>query len=281
MSNLLADMAAASRVRAQQLRAGASLGVLRDRALASPPPRPLALDRFCLIAEVKRASPSQGVLSADDDAIPFAVEQARRYAAGGASVISVLTEPSRFGGDLAHAAAVARELTTPVMRKDFLVDPAQVYEARTAGCSGVLLITRMLSDQALAGMLGAAGQCGLFVLLEAFDAADLARTTRALDDLPAALRNARAESPRLLLGLNTRDLATLKIDADALARLAGEFPPGYPRIAESGLATPADAAAAARLGYTGALVGAALMRAADPARLVADMLAAARQEQAS
>ncbi|MGH7131426.1 MAG: indole-3-glycerol phosphate synthase TrpC [Phycisphaerales bacterium] len=281
MSDLLAEMAASSRVRAQALRASASLGQLRERALAAPAPKPLRSTGFCLIAEVKRASPSEGAISTDTDALAFVVAQAGKYAAGGASAISVLTEPSRFGGDISHAAAAAKTVGVPVMRKDFLVDPAQVYEARIHGCSGVLLILRMLTDQQLTSMLVAAAQCGLFILVEAFDATDLARASRVLSDLPAAIASLsrpgeKITPPHVLMGLNTRDLVTLKVNPTALGDLSLRFPPGYPRIAESGIATPLDVADVVPLGYEGALVGTALIRSSDPARLIADMLVAAK-----
>ncbi len=288
MGDFLAEMAAGSKQRASALRAGTSLGSLRERASAGPAPKRVVHDGFLLIAEVKRASPSEGVISSDNDAAVFVVEQATRYVAGGAGVISVLTEPTRFGGEMSHAAMVARAVDVPVMRKDFLVDPAQVFEARIAGCSGVLLIARMLSDVQMMSMLAAAAQVGVFVLLEAFDARDLERAGQVLSESGPAMKQAMGavtgsgetgsagtgSAPLVMLGLNTRDLSTLKVNAGALEEFAGKFPQGFMKIAESGVATAADAARVAGLGYNGVLVGTALMRAADPTGLARAMVKA-------
>jgi indole-3-glycerol phosphate synthase len=153
------------------------------------------------------------------------------------------------------------------MRKDFLVEPVQILEARKAGASGVLLIVAMLGDDKLRSMLDCAAEHGLFVLLESFDVDDLARATRLLDN-PAD--RGRSDAGQLLFGVNTRNLRTLHVDPDRLAKLA----PGLPAarcVAESGLHDAVDAAAAAELGYRLALVGTALMRSSDPAALVAAM----------
>lgn len=225
---------------------------------------PLALGAFDLIAEIKERSPAEGTLAgAGHDR----VARARRYARGGAAAISVLTEPSRFAGDLAHLAEVAAAVPElPVMRKDFLVAPAQVLEARAAGASGVLLITAMLSDASLRTMLDAAFEHGLFVLLESFDAADLERLHELLLDRDFD----EAGNGRLLFGINTRNLRTLAVEPGRLEALAPGLPDG-PAVAESGLATPADAAAVAACGYSLALVGTALMKSDDPAELIARM----------
>lgn len=285
MSDFLASMATLSRARADALLRGSTIAQLRQSALASQPPVPIKLDnaRATLIAEVKLASPSEGRISniADGQAEAFVVQQATKYALAGASAVSVLTEPSAFAGDLTHARAAAAALrphAVPVMRKDFLVDPAQVYEARIAGCSGVLLIVRMLSDDALATMLLAAIECGLFALIEAFDEADLNRTRHLLSQpaINAAL-SSTAGTAQVLVGLNTRNLATLGVNPASLAAMIPHFPPGFPRIAESGMHTPDDVAAALRLGYTGALIGTALMRSKDPTSLLYNISAASRQ----
>ncbi len=234
---------------------------------ASPQPAPLVLDGFSLIAEVKLRAPSVGQLAAPDDPEAAAVAQAQRYVAAGAAAISVLTEPHRFDGAMSHLTAVAGAVDTPVMRKDFLLDPIQIAEARVGGASGVLLITRMLTDRQLDGMLYAANHAGLFVLVESFDEDDLVRTA-------AAIERRRGYGPDVLVGVNTRDLATLQVDPDRLERLAHLLPDGVPAVAESGIRTPEDAAKAARLGYSVALVGSALMSSDDPTALAADMVAA-------
>jgi len=229
---------------------------------------PLRLSAFDVIAEIKGRSPAEGELAgADLDRS----EQARQYAAGGAVAISVLTEPSQFGGALEHLEeVVAAVQDTPVMRKDFLVDPLQVLEARCAGASGVLLITAMLDDDRLRAMLDCAWEQEMFVLLECFDEDDLNRVSQLLEYPPDA---DHAVAGRLLVGVNTRNLRTLEVDNERLARLAPLLPDAR-CVAESGLHTEDDAAAAAGLGYRLALVGTALMRSDDPAALIAAMRAA-------
>jgi len=217
---------------------------------------------FGVIAEIKRRSPAEGKLV---DGSPAAVsgdldERARTYSAGGAAAISVLTEPSRFDGELSHLEAVVAAVPdTPVMRKDFLVDPIQVLEARAAGASGVLLITTMLDDRTLRTMLDCAFEHGMFVLLESFDEEDLRRSARFLD-----------LDGKLLIGVNTRNLRTLEVDGDRLQRLSSHLPDAV-CVAESGLREADDAARVAGWGYTMALVGTALMRSDDPAALIGAM----------
>ena len=258
MSDFLRDMAASSAERAAQAPTFRDSDF--DRPLA-----PLRLGDFEVIAEIKERSPAEGDLSRRHG---NRMEQARRYAAGGAAAISVLTEPSRFAGALAHLRdVVAAVPCTPVMRKDFLVDTVQVLEARAAGASGVLLIATMLDDRALRAMLDAAAEHGMFVLLESFDEDDLARCRVLLENAPD---RERAEKGLLLFGVNTRNLRTLEVDGERLGKLSPHLPVGR-RVAESGLATADDAAAAAALGYSVALVGSALMRSDDPARLVEAM----------
>lgn len=286
MSDFLADMTNRSHDRLAALLSTTSRDALTAAALASAPPLPLRriASSFIAIAEVKRASPSLGVLAPgpETDAVAFVVNQATAYARHGAAAVSVLTEPSAFGGDLEHARVAARELRplgVPVMRKDFLVDPAQVYESRLAGCSGVLIIIRMLKDDVLRAMLEAARACDLFVLLEAFDEQDLARARTVLAHAPhARVATSQATNPSspppVLVGLNTRDLETLAVNPHALSLSSDHFPPGFLRIAESGMHTPQDVRAAAALGYQGVLVGTSLMRSGDPGALLDAMIAA-------
>lgn len=265
--SLLAQMATSSALRVKFARAARSEVALLAACEAAPPPPPLRLGRFELIAEIKRCSPAEGRLEVATDV----GVRAQTYAAAGAAVVSVLTEPERFAGsldDLGVAASALQSHGVPAMRKDFLVDPWQVLEARAAGAGGVLLILAMLSDDAVAEMLAAAREQGLFVLLEAFDEADLERCSRWLADHSGA---------PLLLGVNCRDLRTLAVDPGRLARLAPRLPQGVPAVAESGIRDAAGAAEAARLGYCLALVGTALMRAPEPRVLAAAMLAAGRR----
>jgi indole-3-glycerol phosphate synthase len=268
---LLSDMAVSSAERARQARAIESESTLRARCEALPPLRPLALEPrgFDLIAELKLRSPSLGDLSSKTTD-PLA--RLRGYATGGAAVCSILTEPSRFDGDLSHLRAAADTLApfgVPAMRKDFLVDPYQVLEARAQGAAGVLLIVRMLPRERLVQMLDEAERLGMFVLLEAFDAEDLAAASSLADE-----RTDRAG--QVLMGLNCRDLQSLQIDVSRFEQLRASLPVAWPAVAESGVIEPGDAARVARLGYRLALVGTSLMRSADPAQAVRDLLEAGR-----
>ncbi len=259
MSDFLATMATSSRARADA--AGSVVASDFDK-----PVNPIRLDGFGVIAEIKQRSPAEGALAEVDS---DRVGRATIYAAGGASAISVLTEPARFDGDLSHLEEVAAACpTTPVMRKDFLVDRVQVLEARRAGASGVLLIAAMLDDATLTGMLDCAFEHGMFVLLEAFDEDDLRRSRPLVDRNPDEVGRGQ-----LLFGVNTRNLRTLEVDPDRLQNLAPLLPAAV-NVAESGLKTPEDAARAAGWGYRMALVGTALMRSSDPELLVAGMRAA-------
>lgn len=257
MSDFLAGMAATSAARAAQAPAFTS-------ADFDKPVVPLDTTTFGVIAEIKRRSPAEGQLDTTTEiGTSYLISRAEAYAAGGAAAISVLTEPSRFDGELSHLEEVAAALAgTPVMRKDFLVDPVQVLEARKAGASGVLLITTMLDDNTLRSMLDCAFEHDMFVLLESFDSEDLRRSARFLGG-----------AGQLLIGVNTRNLRTLEVDADRLHKLSGELPDA-PCVAESGLHVAEDAARVAGWGYGMALVGTALMRSDDPTALVAAMTAA-------
>jgi indole-3-glycerol phosphate synthase len=271
MSGFLDAMAQASRERVVRARALEPLAALERRALATPPPPALHLSPggFDVIAEIKFRSPAAGVLgSAADDWLA----RAETYGRAGAAAVSVLTEPSRFDGSLEHlraAAAVLAPLGVPAMRKDFLVDPYQVVEARVHGAGGVLVILRMLSREQLIELLEAAAAQRLFVLLEAFDAADL--------ELAADLASTRAgRDESLLIGVNCRDLQTLEVVPQRFATLSARLPSGRPPVAESGVGNAADAAAMRRLGFRVALIGTALMTHADPAALLAEIFAATR-----
>jgi indole-3-glycerol phosphate synthase len=214
---------------------------------------------------LKLRAPSVGKLanSSPDEL----VTRAQAYARAGAVAISVLTEPSCFDGDLAHLERVARGVAVPVMRKDFLVDPYQVWEARAAGASGVLLIAQMLDVAPLSAMLHTAREAGLFTLIELFGEEDLEKVREL--DLEAA-------GPAVLLGVNTRDLRSLEVVAERLEWLAPKLPSQLPTVAESGMREPQDVARAARLGYRLALVGSALMASEDAEALALAMLDAGR-----
>ncbi len=270
MAELMRSCTEHARERVRSARAREPERALRARAADAPRAPRLELDAgaFTVFAELKPRSPSAGALAGAEVSERALTERAVSYAEGGAAAISVLTEPAHFGGSLALLRAVAAGVGLPVMRKDFLVDPYQVFEARAAGASGVLLVVRTVSDATLGELLAAALEEELFTLVEVFDDEDLARLEGCLD--------AEAATPQLV-GVNTRDLATLAIDDGRLAALARSLPEGHLAVAESGIASPADAERAAALGYGAALVGTALMRAADPRAAVAELVTGGRQ----
>jgi indole-3-glycerol phosphate synthase len=288
MSGFLDDMARFSALRVTQATARESLAALERRAKSAPPSPRLRLSNagFDVIAELKLRSPAAGVLSEQGEDWLGRVAQ---YALGGAAAVSVLTEPSRFDGSLEHlrqAALALAPLGVPAMRKDFLVDPYQVLEARAAGAGGVLVIVRMLSRSQMSQLLDAAAEHGMFVLLEAFDAADLATVKDLLTSRCAACVTAGGATDTagrateaaadLLVGINCRDLATLEVVQERFEALAPQLPGDWPAVAESGVATAADALRMRRLGYRLALIGTALMGCDEPAKLLGEILAATR-----
>ena len=271
--DFLQQMAVASRERARAARAACPQAELLARAMATPTPPRLRLQAggFDLIAELKLRSPAAGRLKGPEEDV---ARRVTTYARAGAAAVSVLTEPTRFDGSLDHlrlAAQALLPLAVPAMRKDFLVDPYQVIEARVAGAGGVLVIVRMLSPSELEALVQQARALQLFVLLEAFDEQDLER-------LEGMLRRLGTEG--LLAGVNSRDLQTLHVVPSRLEQLAGRLPRGVPRVAESGVGSAEDARRAAEAGYDLALVGSALMSGSDPAALVRAMLSAARAARA-
>lgn len=266
----LEEMAQGSRARVNRARAALPEAALLGQLRGSPLPPPLRLDArgFDLIAELKLRSPSAGVLAGT--AMDVAA-QVGAYARAGAAAVSVLTETTRFDGSLAHLAVAASALAAqqvPVMRKDFLVDPYQVLEARAAGAGGVLLIVRMLSAAQLDALVDCAAAQRLFVLLEAFDEDDLERMY--------AIVGAHASRLTLLAGINCRDLATLEVVPARLWELAPLLPAGVPGVAESGVATTGDCRQLAAAGYHLALIGSALMQDEDPEALARSLLEAGR-----
>lgn len=273
MSGLLTQMTQSSLTRLEQARASESEQALWARASDMPPAPPLRLspEGFDVIAECKLHSPSAGDLSANTSDVESRV---RDYACGGACAVSVLTEPLRFGGALEHLTRAARVLAphnVPVMRKDFLIDPYQVMEGRAAGAGGVLVIVRMLDKSRITALLDCATMLKMFVLLEAFDAADLEIAREVL-----ALR--RRHDEQILVGLNCRDLDKLTVDLSRLSELADSMPLGFAPVAESGVNTLDDVSNIVGLGYRVALIGTTLMNSAKPRELLGQMLATGRQK---
>jgi indole-3-glycerol phosphate synthase len=232
------------------------IGALRLAADAAPDARSLAAtlkgfaeeDGVAVIAEVKRASPSAGVIAGDIDP----VAQAIAYQ-GSAAAISVITEPRHFAGSIDDLRSVRAAVQRPVLRKDFLVDPSQLLEARAAGADSVLLITSCLERGELASMLAASRELGMEPLVE----------THSDDDLERAL-----DTDAEVVGVNARDLETLEVDVAAALERLGRVPPGRVAVLESGIGSRADVVAAVRAGASAVLVGEALMRSKDPASLI-------------
>jgi indole-3-glycerol phosphate synthase len=207
--------------------------------------------RLAVIAEIKRRSPSAGDISP----AASASDQARRYRAAGADALSVLTDEKYFGGALddLRAAVAAVAGAVPCLRKDFMVHPLQVAEAREAGASAILIIVRALADEEIKVLQGAATAAGLDALYEIHNEAEIAR---------AIAHGAR------IIGVNNRDLAIFRTDLGLSERLIPQLPAGATAVSESGIATGADAARARAAGARAVLVGEALMRAPDPAALI-------------
>jgi indole-3-glycerol phosphate synthase len=274
MSGFLDDMARLSAARAAHAMAAEPFAALERRAKAAPrgPRLVLSTEGFDVIAELKLMSPAAGRLGAHNEDW---LKRVTAYAQGGAAAVSVLTEPSRFDGSLEHlrqASAALSPFKVPTMRKDFLVDPYQVLEARAAGAGGVLLIVRMLSQSQMLELLDMAAEQGLFVLLEAFDAGDV----HAARELLAAHTPAAGRAHDILVGINSRDLQTLEVVPGRFEQLAPQLPSDRPAVAESGVASAADAQRMMRLGFRLALIGTALMNRDDPRQLLREILATTR-----
>ena len=236
-----------------------SLDELKARAEARPP----ALDGaaalrqpgVAVIAEVKRSSPSKGALAAIADPAALAAD----YEAGGASVISVLTEQRRFGGSLADLDAVRARVEVPVLRKDFVVSSYQLWEARAHGADLCLLIVAALEQEALVSLVERTESLGMTPLVEVHDEDELERA------LAAGAR---------VIGVNARDLKTLEVDRGVFARLSPLVPDGVVKIAESGVRGPHDLLAYAAAGADAVLVGEGVVTGGNPRQAVAELVTA-------
>lgn len=227
---------------------------VRGLARGAPPPRDFrsalrpGQGRVALIAEVKRRSPGAGAIRPDMDP----VEQARSYESGGAAALSVLTDQDYFQGSLDDLVAVREAVGIPVLRKDFIIDSAQIQEARAAGADAILLIVRILDDGPLRDLREEAESLGMAALVEVHDEAELER----------ALASGAG-----IVGINNRDLRTFKTELTVTRRLAPLVPPGVILVSESGMSGPEQVAEVGAMGADAVLVGEALVRAPDPAAL--------------
>lgn len=250
-------------VAAHRAAAGAdrrAVGDLAAEAAGLPPTRGFeaalsASDTVAVIAEIKRRSPSKGPLAAGLD--PAALASA--YQRGGAAAISVLTDTDFFGGSAADLAAARQAVALPVLRKDFTIAPADVYDARIMGADCLLLIVAALDPSELADLLSLARSIGLDALVEVHDEteADKALSVGAT-----------------MVGVNQRDLVTFEVDTDRARRVAAALPAGVVAVAESGIRDGDDVVRLADAGFAAVLVGETLVRAADPAMAVAGLRAA-------
>lgn len=213
----------------------------------------LQSSKLSVIAEVKRSSPSKGALAEILDPADLALS----YQAGGATAVSVLTESRKFGGSLADLAAVRSVVNIPILRKDFMVDEYQIFEARAYGADIILLIVAALSDLQLSEYFALAKSLGMQVLVE----------THTLDEVERAL----LLDPEII-GVNARDLTTLKIDLDAFDRLAKEIPHGIVKVAESGISSLQDVISYRNSGAEAILVGEALVKDGDPAQMIQNFI---------
>lgn len=256
MNDILQRILARKRQEVTERKARTPLAELRTRVADAAPARGFAAElharvvagRAAVIAEVKRASPSKGLIRADFD--PAAI--ARSYAAGGATCLSVLTDVDFFQGSDAYLRAARDACALPVLRKDFVVDAYQVYEARAIGADAILLIAAALDNAALATLHGLAMECGLDVLVEVHNAVDLRRAL------------VLTQPARTLLGINNRDLRTFATSIEVTLSLRDAVPRDRLLITESGIATPDDVARLRAAGVNAFLIGETFMRAAHP-----------------
>lgn len=239
--------------------AAVPLEQLKERAAHVPPARDveaiLGGEDVCVIAEVKRSSPSKGALADIPDPAALAVE----YEAGGAHCISVLTEQRRFGGSLADLAAVRAAVDIPVLRKDFVVSSYQLWEARAYGADVILLIVAALEQEALVSLIERARSLGLTPLVEVHDEAEVARAVAA---------------GASVIGVNARNLKTLEVDTSTFARVAPSIPASAVKIAESGVRDAHDLIVYAEAGADAVLVGESLVTGQDPRAAVHDLVTA-------
>jgi indole-3-glycerol phosphate synthase len=247
------------RVDLEERQAAHPIDEVKARAARARPPldalSALRGEGVSVVAEVKRSSPSRGTLAEIKDPAALASD----YAAGGATAISVLTEQRRFGGSLADLEAVRAAVDVPVLRKDFILTPYQIVEARAAGADLVLLIVAALDQPRLCGLLDRIESLGMTALVEVHDEVEV---VRALD------------AGAKVIGVNARNLRTLRVDTTTFARLAPEIPDSVLKIAESGVTGPRDVMGYASLGADAVLVGEALVTRGDPRQAVSDLVAA-------
>lgn len=265
MTDILAEILDNKRAEVERAKGTRSLAALKRLPGYALPPRnffgAVAAPRRGvpnLIAEIKRRSPSAGVIRPDFDP----VATARQYAVGGAHALSVLTDEQYFDGRLEYIMQVKDAVGLPVLRKDFIVDEYQVHESRAAGADAILLIAAALDEEPLLALTRLAHQLGLCVLLEVHERGELLRTLHALDEDDRKL---------MLLGINNRNLKVQKTDLATTERLAQLVPPGLPIVSESGVKTRQDVARMHAAGARALLIGETLMSTARPQEKIREL----------
>jgi indole-3-glycerol phosphate synthase len=257
MAEFLATIARHVREQVERRRRELPVAALRERALFHAPARGFARavsgERRRIIAEVKRASPSKGVIREDFD--PVAI--AREYASHGASAISVLTEEHFFQGSLEYLEQIRDAVTAPLLRKDFIIDPYQLFEAKSYGADAVLLIAALLDLNLLRDLTAQATALSLDALVEVHNEAEL---------------HAAVESGAPLLGINNRDLKTFEVSLATTERLAPLVPPGMPAVCESGIDSLEQIRRVEQWGIHAFLIGESLMRARQPGEKLRELL---------
>jgi indole-3-glycerol phosphate synthase len=256
---ILDEIAERTRIRVAKSKETAPLEPMRGQALRMLPGadfgQALAAPGLSFICEVKKASPSKGIIAAD---FPY-LQIAREYEAAGAAAVSVLTEPEYFLGDDRYLREISSAVKIPVLRKDFIIDPYQIYEARIMGAAAVLLVCALLDTKTLASFIQIADDLKLSALVEIHDE----------KEADSALRAGAG-----IIGINNRDLKTFNVDFGVTARLRKFIPAGIITVAESGVKSPDDVRALKDLGLDAVLVGESLMRTVDKKSFLSGLKAA-------
>jgi len=260
---ILEEIAARTRLRVAKAKEAAPFDRVRKEAISLAEKegkaaflfeRALSAPGLSFICEVKKASPSKGIIAEDFPYLQIALE----YEEAGAAAISVLTEPDYFLGSDQYLGEIAAAVAIPTLRKDFVIDPYQIYEAKILGAKAVLLICALLDTETLAEYIKTAGELGLSSLVE-------------IHNEPEAEQAVKAGAK--IIGINNRDLKTFKVDLAVTARLRSLIPSGILAVAESGIKSPEDVRAVSGIGIDAVLAGESLMRAADKKRFLLELKA--------
>jgi indole-3-glycerol phosphate synthase len=264
-STILDEIAEKAKLRVAKAKEKAPPDLVWEKALGAyqarigdtmPFEKALAAPDLSFICEVKKASPSKGIIA---ESFPY-LEIAKEYEAAGAAAISVLTEPEYFLGSDRYLQEIATEVNIPVLRKDFVIDPYQICEAKILGAQAVLLIAALLDAKALEAFIKTASELGLSALVEIHSEAEAEQAL---------------EAGAKIIGINNRDLKTFKVDTGVTSRLKKRIPSGIITVAESGIKSADDAKAMKEVGVDAVLIGESLMRSADKKKFLEELKSAA------